>query len=496
MQKMACLIAAAVLASAVPVVYGQAGDPTAVQQKLYTQFKLTTITADRSDIVTAGDVVAIHKPGLIMYAVASPMPPSNTYKNGKIGQGWSGFGKDLAITMAAPGGGTATDYPHRPFVPEEKCWVTQIQVQKDGVLFQLYSDPYDNIRYYANLKIPFPNKKVVPSVDVALQIVAEVLTPVPGQDQSAQDQAGQQPAEPPSAPASEQTKSLEDVRAHNAEAMNNNEIIKSLNADLRMCMQDITDGDNAPDAGTKAAKYGEAETLMLRDTKAKPDASALWVQLGRAQAGLMKYAEAESSFMRALELENTAKRPNSQIQSLANAELGKIHARTGIVAGKYLSEKNGAELVFVSDTSVILLVPGTNQNRGQYSVTGDTLSLKFPNDRHPINFKIQGEKLISDKGTVWDRQGGTAAPSAETSAAPVHELPPVASPPLAPMPDITPPPPPPDTPPPTVALGQTMDQVTAGFGQPLKVAKLGVKTIFYYKDMKVTFTNGKISNVE
>jgi hypothetical protein len=64
------------------------------------------------------------------------------------------------------------------------------------------------------------------------------------------------------------------------------------------------------------------------------------------------------------------------------------------------------------------------------------------------------------------------------------------------MPDIAPPPPPADTPPPTIAIGQTMDQVTAAFGQPLKVAKLGVKVIFYYKDMKVTFTDRKVSDVE
>jgi hypothetical protein len=75
------------------------GDLTAIQQQLYKQFKLTATTADRSDIVTAGDVVVLHKPGLLMYAVASPMPPSNTYKNGRIGQGWGGFGKDLAISM-------------------------------------------------------------------------------------------------------------------------------------------------------------------------------------------------------------------------------------------------------------------------------------------------------------------------------------------------------------------------------------------------------------
>src|ERR1035437_5077683 len=180
----------------------QTGDLAAIQQKLNAQFKLTTATADRSDIVTAGDVVVIHKPGLLMYAVASPLPPSNTYKNGKIGQGWGGFGKDLMIGMATPGGGTAADYPHRPFVPEEKYWIMGIQVQRDGVLFQLYSDPYDDIRYYANLKIPFPNKKEVSSVDVAMQLVAEVLTVAPVDDQGAQGgQAAPAPAAPAPAPA-------------------------------------------------------------------------------------------------------------------------------------------------------------------------------------------------------------------------------------------------------------------------------------------------------
>ncbi len=151
------------------------GDMSAIQQKLNAQFKLTRTTADRSDIVEAGDVVTIQKPGMLMYAVFAPLPPSNNYKNGRIGQGWSGFGKDLAISMAAPGGATAADYPHRQFVPQEKCWVTSIQVQQDGVHFQLYSDPYDDIRYYGNLKIPFPNKKQVPSVSEALQLVTEVL---------------------------------------------------------------------------------------------------------------------------------------------------------------------------------------------------------------------------------------------------------------------------------------------------------------------------------
>jgi hypothetical protein len=64
---------------------------------------------------------------------------------------------------------------------------------------------------------------------------------------------------------------------------------------------------------------------------------------------------------------------------------------------------------------------------------------------------------------------------------------------------IPPPPPPPDTPPPppkTVALGQTKDQVVATFGQPQKAAAVGAKEIYYYPDMKVTFVDGKVSDVQ
>ena len=48
----------------------------------------------------------------------------------------------------------------------------------------------------------------------------------------------------------------------------------------------------------------------------------------------------------------------------------------------------------------------------------------------------------------------------------------------------------------TIALGQTKDQVVQSFGQPTKVVQLGAKEIDYYNDMKVTFTNNKVTNVE
>jgi hypothetical protein len=57
-------------------------------------------------------------------------------------------------------------------------------------------------------------------------------------------------------------------------------------------------------------------------------------------------------------------------------------------------------------------------------------------------------------------------------------------------------PPPPPAEPVTVALGQTTDQVVSALGQPTKKAKIGTKEIYYYKDLKVTFVNGKVKDVD
>jgi hypothetical protein len=261
----------------------QVGDPgTLIQEKLVSQIKLTKAAADHSDIVTAGDVVVLHKDGLMMCSSASSYAFSNTYSGGVLAANYNNRAKDAAKSflkghLPFGGGGSVADAANngcasRKFVAGEKFWVTGVTLQKDGILVSAFSDPYNDVRYYGEIKFPF-TKGSVPPVDDFVKVVSEVITVQPPDDKAGQTDQGSQPAQP-AAPATPQ------------------------------------------------------------------------------------------------------------------------------------------------------------------------------------------------------------APAA------------------APMPDIAPPPPPADAPPPTIALGQTKDQVTAGFGQPTRIAKLGVKEIFYYKDMKVTFTNGKVSNVE
>jgi hypothetical protein len=47
-----------------------------------------------------------------------------------------------------------------------------------------------------------------------------------------------------------------------------------------------------------------------------------------------------------------------------------------------------------------------------------------------------------------------------------------------------------------IEKGQSPDQVKAALGQPDKIVNFGSKQIFIYKDLKVTFLNGKVSDVQ
>ncbi len=265
----------------------QVGDPgTLIQEKLVSQIKLTKAAADHSDIVTAGDVVLLHKDGLMMCSSASSYAFSNTYSNGVLAANYNNRAKDAAKSffkghLPFGGGGSAADAANngctsRKFVAGEKFWITGVALQKDGILVSTFSDPYNDVRYYGEIKFPFP-KGSVPPPDDFVKTVSELITvqPADDKDNGGQDNQGGQPAQ-------------------------------------------------------------------------------------------------------------------------------------------------------------------------------------------------------------------AAAPAPASAPAP----------PPAPMAAIAPPPPPPDAAPPTIAIGQTETQVTTAFGQPLREAKLGAKKIFYYKDMKVTFTNGKVSNVE
>lgn len=197
MKRAICLFVSLLMTSALPWAYGEAGNAADLQQKLNSLFKITTTTANLSDIVTPGDVVEFHKDGMRLSALSTVLTESNTYKDGKIGGGaakraWGSFGTAMlqATTAGLDDSGAtmvATGPPPRILATGDKCWILSITVLKDAVQFKLLTDPDDSgIRHRGDLKFPFPNKKQVPTADQILPTIAEAITVVQQGDQGAE----------------------------------------------------------------------------------------------------------------------------------------------------------------------------------------------------------------------------------------------------------------------------------------------------------------------
>jgi hypothetical protein len=222
-QKLGAFVFAATAGVLALGALAQAGDPaTQIQAKLVSDVKITKPTADHTDIVTAGDVVVLHKDGLMMCSSASSYAFSNTYSGGTLTANYNNRAKDAAksfLKHSLPfgGGGSAADAnngcPSRKFVAGEKFWITGVSVQKDGILVSTFSDPYpdpqgNQVRYFGEVKFPFLKGSVPPPADFE-KTFSELVTVQPPDDsgdkggksdQGAQQAQAQAPAAPP-APA-------------------------------------------------------------------------------------------------------------------------------------------------------------------------------------------------------------------------------------------------------------------------------------------------------
>jgi hypothetical protein len=139
-------------------------------------------------------------------------------------------------------------------------------------------------------------------------------------------------------------------------------------------------------------------------------------------------------------------------------------------------------------------------------------TLKFNFSKGSIKSLDQVDALIGQVFTFQAPDNNASAQPAPAAPAPRAPGPPAGTPgasapspapppaPESPVIIAPPPPPPPDAPaapPKSIAIGQTKDQVVASFGQPEKIVKLaGGKEIFTYKDLKVIFIGGKVTDVQ
>jgi hypothetical protein len=128
----------------------------------------------------------------------------------------------------------------------------------------------------------------------------------------------------------------------------------------------------------------------------------------------------------------------------------------------------------------------------------------------PFFLFMHGKDMVIPKGhevTVYTNTdhdlAGVQAPTPPV-AAPAVAIDAAAPPTAPPTTDTIPSPPAPVTTdtapsppgPVTISLGQTIAEVEAINGKPDKIIDLGAKKIYVYKDLKITFTDGKVSDVQ
>jgi hypothetical protein len=179
-----------------------AQNKAAIEKKLVSEYALTQATADQTDIVTAGAILVLKKGNIIMAPVSGSNFYQNTYKEGKISQNALGkLNNGLNRFSHLPGASAPAAPATRTFVPGEKVWVTKIECKDDGVVFDLFTDAYAEVRYKAALKFYFNPKGPIPSVDEMDKLVAEVFKIQPAEDKAAPTGDQQQQQAAPAAPA-------------------------------------------------------------------------------------------------------------------------------------------------------------------------------------------------------------------------------------------------------------------------------------------------------
>jgi tetratricopeptide (TPR) repeat protein len=217
----------------------------------------------------------------------------------------------------------------------------------------------------------------------------------------------------------DQRKQLEELKKANAAALQANEVIKHLNADLKAVTQDKHDVDSAtqtamqqlgssatkPQIDQKAAeiktqKFTDIETLMSKDTAAKPDEPILWANLAYAEAGLKKYDDAVTNYKKALDLETASKKPRPEILGVAQSGLGEVYARTGKVSDANAAYDAAAKAdpqraaLYLKNEAIIFFQQGNSD--AQAAAANEAIQAN-PND--PILYYIKGQALVQ-KATI------------------------------------------------------------------------------------------------
>jgi hypothetical protein len=227
-----------------------------------------------------------------------------------------------------------------------------------------------------------------------------------------------------------------------------------------------------------------------KDGRIKQGLYGKWVKLPGGNDQTRTFVEGEKLYLTKIEV-----RPNDVVFGLISCEA-------------YDNVRYQASLVFQFPKGAVATMDAAQvlQTVNQVFTVAQPESETAGNCKSSFQATGDNDKLVG--GEACDplkiTSGSSVITTAGNNPAPANP-PPVQQPVMqAPPAPIAAPPPPPDEMPTTspttatktLSLGETTDQVVAIMGRPEKMINLGAKQIYVYKDLKVTFVNGKVSNLE
>ena len=196
----------------------------------------------------------------------------------------------------------------------------------------------------------------------------------------------------------EQKQQLEQYKKQIASTQAENSKISNLNQLLQQ----------ARDA-KKNKDYDTAANLMQQAVTAKPDEGLLWFELGDAQTGQKKYADAVTSYQKAISLNDAAKKPLPELDSATYNNMGQAQANSGDSAGAATSYEAAAKLqpanagMYFSNEAAILFNKGDITN----ALTAADKAIAADPTR-PDPYFIRGQSLI--QSATVDKSGKIIAP--------------------------------------------------------------------------------------
>lgn len=144
------------------------------------------------------------------------------------------------------------------------------------------------------------------------------------------------------------------------------------------------------------------------------------------------------------------------------------------VPGTYFRQDKTSDYIELkTDGTFHALQDGKNYT-GNYTAQVDIITVQGGNIQTE-RIRFTGNTIVEPDGTVWEKP----------QAPPVESAPP--APPVEPAQPAAPV---------TIRMGDSTDQVVASMGQPDRIAKVASKEIYFYRDMKITFVNGKVSDIQ